>query len=555
MLNNYTWHGANRTDLDPRAARGSGGTGFLVKNNILDRYTVHELGSSYDGIYWIKLSDKVDDSSNVILCSCYLPPERSSRGNVSQEFYDALLADMYLMMGDNSPILLCGDFNARIGDKTDFIPTLEDIKHRKPLDTCSNSHGDCLVEFLKDSCCCVLNGRFDPANDNFTCVSHRGRSVVDYIIGSYSTFVNITDFRVYSMTEVIDKLGITDTISDRSKPSDHSMLVCALDMSPYSTIRHTPDYIQAPSNNIRKYNVNTIPEHFLTQPTVKTAIRTVIQRLEYATIRQADIDGIYSDFVNILHTEMDKSLKYRDTRTSRTVANKHRRRPYWNDNLSMLWNEARTAEKCYLSCKSNIQKSHLLRMYKDKRHIFDRALRKQERQYYNMSRNQIDTEPHSLWNYMKKLGPDRHTNVYDTVLLDDGTETSDPGKIREKWKHDFELLFNGISNSGDFDDEFLQRADTLYAQWSQELSDTGDEHNDQEDNTEAGTWNHLLNSRLDIEETIGALHRAKRDKIGTISILLLQSFTSNLSRLQMMELDLKCTRGQGYYSLSPPKLL
>ena len=287
--------------------------------------------------------------------------------------------------------------------------------------------------------------------------------MVDYIICSYSTFVNITDFRVYSMTEVIDKLGITDTISDRSKPSDHSMLVCALDMSPYSTIRHTPDYIQAPSNNIRKYNVNTIPEHFLTQPTVKTAIRTVIQRLEYATIRQADIDGIYSDFVNILHTEMDKSLKYRDTRTSRTVANKHRRRPYWNDNLSMLWNEARTAEKCYLSCKSNTQKSHLLRMYKDKRHIFDRALRKQERQYYNMSRNQIDTEPHSLWNYMKKLGPDRHTNnVYDTVLLDDGTETSDPGKIREKWKHDFELLFNGISNSGDFDDEFLQRADTLY---------------------------------------------------------------------------------------------
>ena len=73
-------------------------------------------------------------------------------------------------------------------------------------------------------------------------------------------------------------------------------------------------------------------------------------------------------------------------------------------------------------------------------------------------------------------------------------------------------MFNGISNSGDFDDEFLQRADTLYAQWSQELSDTGDEHNDQEDNTDAGTWNHLLNSRLDIEETIGALHRAKRDK-------------------------------------------
>ena len=46
-------------------------------------------------------------------------------------------------------------------------------------------------------------------------------------------------------------------------------------------------------------------------------------------------------------------------------------------------------------------------MYKAKWRIFHRTLRK----YNSSMRDQIDTDPHTLWNYMKKLGPKRQNNV------------------------------------------------------------------------------------------------------------------------------------------------
>ena len=261
FVNNYTWFGVNRRDLDPRAVRGSGGIGFLVKDELLECYTVTELGSSFDGIYWLKLVNKFDDTCSVYLCSCCLPPERSSRGNIAQEYFDPLLTDMYTFMGD-SPVLLCGDFNARISDKSDFIDSLDSVSKRTHLDTSSNSHGENFIDFLKDSCCYVLNGLFDATNDNYTCISQRGKSVVDYMVCSGSTFSKISDFRVMTMTDVIDGLNLISTISERSKPSDHSVLCCTLEMSSYDLLRREPNNRDQPTSKsvIRKYNVETIPK-------------------------------------------------------------------------------------------------------------------------------------------------------------------------------------------------------------------------------------------------------------------------------------------------------
>ena len=43
----YSWFGSNRHDIDPRAVRGSGGTGFLVKNSLFNQYHVQVLGSPW----------------------------------------------------------------------------------------------------------------------------------------------------------------------------------------------------------------------------------------------------------------------------------------------------------------------------------------------------------------------------------------------------------------------------------------------------------------------------------------------------------------------------
>ena len=98
------------------------------------------------------------------------------------------------MYHEGDPLLLCGDFNGRIGHKTDHNITIDPIQipMRNVVDAETNKYGEYLVEFLTDSMCGVINGRCDIKDDNFTYVSTRGRSVVDYMITPYDQLCNIS---------------------------------------------------------------------------------------------------------------------------------------------------------------------------------------------------------------------------------------------------------------------------------------------------------------------------------------------------------------------------
>ena len=150
--------------------RGSGGVGFLIKLSILDQFSVSILDSTTDDILWIKLIDKLDNENVLYLCSCYLPPSGSSRGDGSQGFYDILTAQMYQYQ-DDKKLLILGDFNGRIGKLQDFNEKMDYIPKKQNIDEVRNPFGDHLIQFLKDNKLCVLNGRGDPRFDNYTCVS------------------------------------------------------------------------------------------------------------------------------------------------------------------------------------------------------------------------------------------------------------------------------------------------------------------------------------------------------------------------------------------------
>lgn len=79
-----------------------------------------------------------------------------------------MLAQLYSINYD--AVYLCGDLNGRISDREDCIPDIDGTVPRNALDTGFNNHGESLLEFLKDSKCCVLNGRLSPSKDNFTSI-------------------------------------------------------------------------------------------------------------------------------------------------------------------------------------------------------------------------------------------------------------------------------------------------------------------------------------------------------------------------------------------------
>jgi len=144
---------------------------FSVILDILDKCV--------DGILGIECKNRFTDYKIVIFV-CYLPPENSPWGRNPDLFFTHLLNQIYLLH-DYDQLYIAGDFNSKIGEMNDYLDG-DMIYNRKVIDKCKNSHGDSLIDFLRDSKLCVMNGRINNQNDDFTFVSTRGKSVIDYII-------------------------------------------------------------------------------------------------------------------------------------------------------------------------------------------------------------------------------------------------------------------------------------------------------------------------------------------------------------------------------------
>ncbi len=70
------------------------------------------------------------------------------------------------------------------------------------------------MDLLKDSKLCVLNGRVTPTLDDYTFISHLGKSVVDYIAVNHEALQFCTKFEVVTMTECLDKFNLYQYLSN-----------------------------------------------------------------------------------------------------------------------------------------------------------------------------------------------------------------------------------------------------------------------------------------------------------------------------------------------------
>ena len=96
---------------------------------------------SMDDVLFIKLINK---SSNAALtvCVCYLPPEHSSRHT------DVDLMNKVYEYQTEGHLVICGDFNARLGCRSDYIAGVDGVKPREVIDETLNSYVDHLLDFL-----------------------------------------------------------------------------------------------------------------------------------------------------------------------------------------------------------------------------------------------------------------------------------------------------------------------------------------------------------------------------------------------------------------------
>ena len=204
------------------------------------------------------------------------------QGNAAQEFFDNLLSQVYLY-SDGSSTVIVGDFNARLGTSNDYNEILDQVPQRTVLDTDRNQQGENFREYLKDSLQCVLNGRVCREKNNYTCLSWRGRSVVDYTLVPYSNLDSITDFCVKTVTGLIQEFSVQPP--SRNVP-DQSVLLCTVELSDYikdnlylPTIptEHPVNGTQNTDVPCRKYSVDSVPINIFDSARCCSALVNVIK--------------------------------------------------------------------------------------------------------------------------------------------------------------------------------------------------------------------------------------------------------------------------------------
>ena len=121
----------------------------------------------------------------------------------------ALIKNEY---GHGSHFLICGDMNARIADKDDFVPLdisthidilpdnyiCDNYMPRATQDKGFNANGAALLDFCKRTGFRIVNGRVgaDAAVGKCTYVGSRGSSLIDYVITNQDFLKHFSNFYV-----------------------------------------------------------------------------------------------------------------------------------------------------------------------------------------------------------------------------------------------------------------------------------------------------------------------------------------------------------------------
>ena len=404
---------------------------------------------------------------------------------------------------DADSIFICGDLNARIGDKLDHISEIDDIPPRKNIDHTVNQHGNSLLDFVKDTKFCLLNGRLCPENDNFTFLSTRGRSVVDYIMTPHVCLDMCKTFKVLTCNEIINRYNLQHLINTRSKASDHSM-ICAEFVCIYNTNVTTEETVSV--NNVsnnndilynnKMYNFKDKPEGFLDNPEWKTQLESIIHKLENNVHNQRMLDSVFKELCECFFSEFDKNLKFRTIGNKRTRKYYKSHKPYWDEELTNNWKAMRENELKYSKYKGKFRfiKQRLLLEFKEQQHIFDKTLRKKEREYNRkqiLSFDEINSNnPKEFWDKLKQLGPARKNRIPMKVRKDNKLIT-DEKEVLNTWKGDFEELYNGpVTENDQFIEEIKNKTQQA------ELSEPNEE----------------INGNITIEEVRRAVHKLKNGK-------------------------------------------
>ena len=197
-----------------------------------------------------------------------------------------------------------------------------------------------------------------------------------------------------------------------------------------------------------KYNVKNTPNDFLISESVLDQVNTTLRKIEHSITVETDIQRAYDEFVRLVTQEMDRQVQPMNTNTSSRGRSKYK--PYWNEELMLLWNKSRDSEQKWLKFMgAPMVKSQLKAKFCTDHKHFDRVHRKYKRQYQKQERIKIQDklQGHNhaeFWRSIGKVGiaNERRQDIPWEIVDSEGQVQKDKNVVLCRWKSDFEGFFN-----------------------------------------------------------------------------------------------------------------
>ncbi|CAG2252849.1 unnamed protein product [Mytilus edulis] len=444
-VNSYNWIGQNRKHLHKKAKTGSGGVGLFVKKSYYEMFDIGVLDTSFEGILWVSFKHKNSDF-RFNICVAYLPPENSTRQVDKDVFFDTLITQVYEHQ-NSGPFLICGDFNSRCGDENDYIVGVDDLCPRDVVDFKRNSYGNTFIDFLVSVNCCILNGR-NFVNNDYTCVSTKGCSVVDYCIVPYDYLHLFSNFAVIRANDLVTLAGYDLSGVDLKLISDHSLIKWNFDLSSFISVELLKKE-ELELSSFNKYDCKNIPTDFMNTDYIYLEINSFIEKFDMIKQEQSCVNDIFSSFCKTVEGEMNDKL------TCKTVCiggssltnKKHRiKKPWWNDDLNKLWVDMCKAEKTWNKFNNCSRASELKSVYVQKRKYFDREVQKCKRKYwFSMQQDLLLESKRNQQQFWKKIGKigvaeNRKSVIPMEVIDQDGNVNSNLTAVLDKWKSEYNYV-------------------------------------------------------------------------------------------------------------------
>ncbi|XP_052810397.1 uncharacterized protein LOC128238477 [Mya arenaria] len=123
-------------------------------------------------------------------------------------------------------------------------------------------------------------------------------------------------------------------------------------------------------------------------------------------------------------------------------------KPWWNDELSDMFNLVHAAEKKWMQCQNRFTKTLLKHDYCSIREQFDKKVQKCKRAHWHKTQSDLlfdlEDDQKEFWKKISKIGivSDRNNSIPMHVVLEDGSVSDDVKTVLIKWQKDFSKLLN-----------------------------------------------------------------------------------------------------------------